>query len=909
MANYYDSSNLWDDTTGSMSDFQTLDAVLGFGQHMNEAANPIANQTVQNTILGAKNDLDSYEQSLMGMQQAETYEDLVNMRKNFQPLNLGLTSDLGNKHNAGLNILQGALSGAQTGSIGGPWGTLGGAISGAIGTSLAELFGDGESEKQKVYQELKDKETEYNNYAQNFFNMNAQNINNKNYRNMLANMAAFGGYIGGNGGDWSDGLTFVNAGGSHGQNPYGGVPVGIAPDQRPNLVEEGEVIWNDYVFSDRIKVPKDLSEKYKLNDMSFAKAVKKLQKGAEERPNDKIEQDSLNTILSELAQEQEAIRQRRAEKKVMNGLQELADIYAEGGGIHIAKNKRGTFTAAATKHGMGVQEFARKVLANKEDYSPAMVKKANFARNASRWSHGLGGYLFAMGGPEDNVELLPDELEYAFTNGYKPSQLLIDTIKKSERYMPEIYQNEYEENGEMKLDRPTIGYGTTDDDVIKAFEGKKMSEKQAEYYLKKHVDNDIKIIKNKIGKDNWNKLPKHTKEALLDYAYVRGAGNAIDAYTNYNSDIAKHYAAKKPNIAIPNRVQSILDTYTEEAYKGNQETVTTPVVNSKIRRSLLDEPLKPINITKYAFGGPKGHYYPGPGGQAQYLEYINEDPYWWMGDYRGEQEVIPEMGLTTYTGNPYSTPQGGTKQTQPTVVGSTSGNPETSRGLNLNASLLRYAPVLGSAISSLAAALDSPNRSYARNLRNSAKAFSNMMQPISSRPIANYLKYNPLDRMFYTNQLMSSAAANRSAIRENANVNRQAAINNLLAADYNTNVGLGNLFRQAEEYNQAQRERVTGFNRETDRYNSAIALDAAKQNAATRQAKASLLWDAAQKANMLDMQEDQLLQASRNQALTNLFNNLGGVGKEEYIFQMMRDNPDLAYYLTGLGNMRYKKPE
>lgn len=56
-----------------------------------------------------------------------------------------------------------------------------------------------------------------------------------------------------------------------------------------------------------------------------------------------------------------------------------------GGSIHIAPSKRGTFTAAATKHGMGVQAFASKVLANKEDYSPAMVKKANFARNASKW--------------------------------------------------------------------------------------------------------------------------------------------------------------------------------------------------------------------------------------------------------------------------------------------------------------------------------------------------------------------------------------------------------------------------------------------------------------------------------------------------------------------------------------------
>lgn len=57
------------------------------------------------------------------------------------------------------------------------------------------------------------------------------------------------------------------------------------------------------------------------------------------------------------------------------------------GGIRIKPSKRGTFTAAAKKHGIGVQAFARKVLANKSNYSPAMVKKANFARNASKWNH------------------------------------------------------------------------------------------------------------------------------------------------------------------------------------------------------------------------------------------------------------------------------------------------------------------------------------------------------------------------------------------------------------------------------------------------------------------------------------------------------------------------------------------
>ena len=61
--------------------------------------------------------------------------------------------------------------------------------------------------------------------------------------------------------------------------------------------------------------------------------------------------------------------------------------HRNGGSIHIAPSKRGTFTAAATKHGMGVQEFASRVLRNKEDYSPTMIKKANFARNASKWNH------------------------------------------------------------------------------------------------------------------------------------------------------------------------------------------------------------------------------------------------------------------------------------------------------------------------------------------------------------------------------------------------------------------------------------------------------------------------------------------------------------------------------------------
>lgn len=55
--------------------------------------------------------------------------------------------------------------------------------------------------------------------------------------------------------------------------------------------------------------------------------------------------------------------------------------------IHIKESKKGTFTAAAKKAGMGVQAYAKKVLASKSA-SPAMKKKALFAQNAKKWNKG-----------------------------------------------------------------------------------------------------------------------------------------------------------------------------------------------------------------------------------------------------------------------------------------------------------------------------------------------------------------------------------------------------------------------------------------------------------------------------------------------------------------------------------------
>ena len=104
------------------------------------------------------------------------------------------------------------------------------------------------------------------------------------------------------------------------------------------------------------------------------------------------------------------------------------------GGIHIKPSKRGTFTAAAKKHGMSVQGFASKVLANKDNYSPAMVKKANFARNASKWKHKeFGGDMdFNYWITKDNIYKLGGRKKgvLGLSNIIDVASDIVDTTKK-----------------------------------------------------------------------------------------------------------------------------------------------------------------------------------------------------------------------------------------------------------------------------------------------------------------------------------------------------------------------------------------------------------------------------------------------------------------------------------------------
>ena len=232
-----------------------------------------------------------------------------------------------------------------------------------------------------------------------------------------------------------------------------------------------------------------------------------------------------------------------------------------------------------------------------------------------------------------------------------------------------------------------------------------------------------------------------------------------------------------------------------------------------------------------------------------------------------------------------------------------SGTDEGDKGDN-NSKLtwLRYAPVVGAAIGLGQNLFSRPDYTSADTILEAANQAGNYT-PVGYTPIGNYLQYRPFDRNFYLNKLNAQAGATRRAILNTTSPSRNAA---LLAADYNALGRLGDLARQAEEYNLAQRQAVETFNRGTNMTNSEMGLKAAMANQeAALKARSSRLSGVAQAMAVRDA-VDARRGASISANLSNFFNSLGDIGKEEYSRNMILSNPALYYSIDSKGNVSYK---
>lgn len=233
------------------------------------------------------------------------------------------------------------------------------------------------------------------------------------------NWNAFGGWLNTQGGDFTNGVTFIDEGGSHEENPYQGIQIGVDPEGAPNLVEQGEVVYDDYVFSDRMEIPDDIRKEYKLRGKTFAKAAKSAQRESEERPNDPLSTKGLQAAMERIAAAQEEARERKEAYREGNeypsmfayggdtnpyglaledpmSVEELEALMAQSGGTNeIApegnNNKRQTWTRYAPIIGSGLASLSD--LFSSPDYGSAdLISGVDLGAEAAGYAP-IGNYL------------------------------------------------------------------------------------------------------------------------------------------------------------------------------------------------------------------------------------------------------------------------------------------------------------------------------------------------------------------------------------------------------------------------------------------------------------------------------------------------------------------------------------
>lgn len=208
------------------------------------------------------------------------------------------------------------------------------------------------------------------------------------------NWNAFGGWLNTQGGDFTNGVTFIDEGGSHEENPYQGIQIGVDPEGAPNLVEQGEVVYDDYVFSDRMEIPDDIRKEYKLRGKTFAKAAKSAQRESEERPNDPLSTRGLQAAMERIAEAQEEVRNRKRIRNIKS------NRFDKGGPINPAPiftnpylensklpNEIGGFTAYGTTFGNApmTKEELNNFEKNRRDYLKSLDNEER-GRKRQTWT-------------------------------------------------------------------------------------------------------------------------------------------------------------------------------------------------------------------------------------------------------------------------------------------------------------------------------------------------------------------------------------------------------------------------------------------------------------------------------------------------------------------------------------------
>ena len=647
-------------------------------------------------------------------------------------------------------------------------------------------------------------------------------------------------------------------------------------------------------------------------------------------------------------------------------LQNMYNVEAFGGplfkegGIMIKKENRGKFTESANRANMSVQEYARHILANKEDYSPTLIKRANFARNFGG-RKAFGGDLNTYGGtynggleyinnghthsenPYGGVPMGTDRNgtpnlveegetiwnDYVFSNRLKVPETLTDKYKLSKDITfaeaSKKLGKEIEETPNDPISKRTFNSFMQDlqqsQEEVKA---KKELAKAKRQFNKLSPQEQLGILNGTpVQEDNTmlsnpNEMVSNEPQQFDDGGWMfdnmwEGAPEYQNSYLKGN---IPYYQGK-----VSSKGYSVKDIEGTDKYKNFTKYALTLPDNHNYWQTLSNKTGKDVTYLKNNYerlrnDGKLGWVHRTPkfnniSTQAdtpftiyQPLDALgNQKPFNMLSPYGmgySANDIVPFSDRVDANGNTVIDLKN--KEFISTDTKKKTNNKEDN---GLLPTWMRYAPIVGSAIGAASSLLSKPDESSADAILTAARE-AGQYTPISFNPIGDYIQYNPFDRDYYINKLNAESGAARRAIINQASGNRGNAMAGILAADYNAQNQLGALARQAEEYNLAQRQKVAEFNRGTNMFNTEGMFKADTANQAAKMQARSTLLQGTMQAERLRQAARQQLAAERSANLTNLFNNIGNIGRENMNFNILNTSTAFPWAMTNKGESKYK---
>lgn len=193
-----------------------------------------------------------------------------------------------------------------------------------------------------------------------------------------------------------------------------GPEIEAAIGEMSNMIAQGEDPSNIYSMLIESGVPEEYAQGYLSEAMS-------------DLEEDDMEEEDVPMDEEEMQEFEESSEEEDEEENEMK----------RGGSIKIRPSRKGTFKAQATKMGMSVQEAAEYILRHKDEFTPLMVKKANFAKNFAKE---LGGEIYNLekfkngGGIPDRYRNLGFTRVGAKRRSTRPGKKWMVLAKKGDQY-------------------------------------------------------------------------------------------------------------------------------------------------------------------------------------------------------------------------------------------------------------------------------------------------------------------------------------------------------------------------------------------------------------------------------------------------------------------------------------------